>query len=110
MFPFSAQTGDFNGEFILINRMVDLQNPREHRHPPRERSPVHMTWRNSPPCEPNCGALLFLIHFSLFQNTAAFFLFGFSGFAVLGKWRNGYRARVPTVAEPQGESESEAMV
>ena len=49
MFPFSAQTGDFNGEFILINRMVDLQNPREHRHPPRERSPVHMTWRNSPP-------------------------------------------------------------
>ena len=80
MFPFSAQTGDFNGEFILINRMVDLQNPREHRHPPRERSPVHMTWRNSPPCEPNCGALLFLIHFSLFQNTAAFFLFGFFRF------------------------------
>lgn len=60
--------------------------------------------------EANCGASLFLIHFSLFQNTAAFFLFGFSGFAVLGKWRNGYRARVPTAAEPQGESESEATV
>ena len=89
----------------------DLPNPRELRIPV---SPT--TWKVT--CkhdvekfitlEANCGAALFLIHFSLFQNKAAFFLFGFSGFAVLGKWRNGYRARVPTVAKPQGESESES--
>mmetsp|Transcript_2633 Transcript_2633/g.8001 ORF Transcript_2633/g.8001 Transcript_2633/m.8001 type:complete len:358 (-) Transcript_2633:80-1153(-) len=59
-----------------------------------------MTWRNSPPCEANCGASLFLIHFSLFTSC----LLPFWCFRCARKMAQRIPRRVPTVAEPQGEA------